>query len=100
MKRLTLLIFLVVFAIVATISPMAFYNVGENNSGSNQAIYNMDEAYAAIQYYSYGTKFFNELSIEKSIFMKSLSSEKIEYVFYKLNPNGYAVFQLDSFSLV
>lgn len=48
MKRLTLLIFLVVFAIVATISPMAFYNVGENNSGSNQAIYNMDEAYAAI----------------------------------------------------
>lgn len=100
MKRLTLLIFLVVFAIVATISPMAFYNVGENNSGSNQAIYNMDEAYAAIQYYSYGTKFFNELSIEKSIFMKSLSSEKIEYVFYELNPNGYAVFQLDSFSLV
>ena len=100
MKRLMLLVFLMVFAIVATITPTAFYNVTENDSGSNKAIYNLDEANAAIQYYSYGTKFFNELSIEKSIFMKSLSSEKIEYVFYDLNPNGYAVFQIDSFSLV
>lgn len=37
MKRLMLLIFLMVFAIVATITPTAFYNVTENDSGSNKA---------------------------------------------------------------
>ena len=64
MKRLMLLVYLMVFAIVATITPTAFYNVTENDSGSNKAIYNLDEANAAIQYYSYGTKFFNELSVK------------------------------------